>query len=914
MDSSISEFQDALSLKRDGRRVSLEGILTGSALGLFLVYTLKDTQIPLAQIDIGSSDEWLRTGEFEPIAIGKASGPVVAPADQLKTAGDSANQNPDLLNLSPLNLGSGISVQGGFAGANFFPSPLTQANLQSSTEDGLPAIGEFGATTSGRIGGSSGGGGSGGAVSLSASGLDTLNDFLLGNSSRNRSSDSTATNPLKPNQPSSPLFGQAPTSRGLDPNYFQPNELSASTTLINDRSFGNSDFNSSRPINVGLESPAEVLPPPKVLLVQVNTGTDAVASSVFDGASSTSQINQAALDGVTLDLRGSDIDQLVVVSSQQVNPVAKSTFTPVQLEILSSNIAALNSNLTGGADTDVFLIQASDLFNLVMEGTGGSSATASIQTIAMQASELVSNLQPTIVGAQATTGFEFFGLTDLHTTSLNFDLLTQAVADSTIRLGDWGDTVEIISTIGNADSTEIVLEHSGFLSPSSFLNSADAPQGVFNLNARAIGLSNSLLDTAGGNDNLFVSSHVHLDGSVSEGDQSKLAIGGQLQSIALLDSQILLGDGNDTAILDGAVVDSLIDLGNGFNQLVTGGSMLDSTIRSGAGTSLIDLANAENSLTLDSQGAVRLRGGNQSDNITLSSLPIIAEIDGQAGLDQATIDTPSGVELLVNGNNAAVVAGVTLTNIESIKLGNGDDSVVMSSTGSLDGSLDGGYGFDLLDFSNRSQSVVVDLDAGIASGIGNATPGALTNIEAVIGTNQSDQFAVSSKPGQYIDAGEGEDLIYLRWTPWTEADDTPSSEVLGGAGKDTFIVGSGFDTSPVNIFELPDIQFNMGINGTYGLSDRIRFGSTILTASDSSGIGDATLLPIAPLETLLMGADSYGSDFSQLAIDYSPLQSSSASMINLNRNSGLTRFSQIASLSRFNVSSSSSFESNFSFG
>ena len=69
MDSSISEFQDALSLKRDGRRVSLEGILTGSALGLFLVYTLKDTQVPLAQIDIGSSDEWLRTGEFEPIAI-----------------------------------------------------------------------------------------------------------------------------------------------------------------------------------------------------------------------------------------------------------------------------------------------------------------------------------------------------------------------------------------------------------------------------------------------------------------------------------------------------------------------------------------------------------------------------------------------------------------------------------------------------------------------------------------------------------------------------------------------------------------------------------------------------------------------------------------------------------------------------
>jgi Ca2+-binding RTX toxin-like protein len=109
--------------------------------------------------------------------------------------------------------------------------------------------------------------------------------------------------------------------------------------------------------------------------------------------------------------------------------------------------------------------------------------------------------------------------------------------------------------------------------------------------------------------------------------------------------------------------------------------------------------------------------------------------------------------------------------------GSGDDTVV--GNGGAD-SIRGGTGSDLAAFRSSSSAVVVDLEAGTASGDGSDT---LAGVERLSGSNKGDRIAGTDGPNGLFGGG-GDDTILGRG-----GDDT----LDGGDGTDRLDGGAGMD-------------------------------------------------------------------------------------------------------------------------
>ena len=140
---------------------------------------------------------------------------------------------------------------------------------------------------------------------------------------------------------------------------------------------------------------------------------------------------------------------------------------------------------------------------------------------------------------------------------------------------------------------------------------------------------------------------------------------------------------------------------------------------------------------------------------------------------------------------------------------------------------------------------------------------------------------ISSGAFDGIDGSDGDDLLFLRWSPWLSGAGE-GLQVSGGGGRD-LMVFSGLEQQAPSFWDglsglpdLVDLDLSPSLNGNGGFTDSIGWlrsepiaggGSQEsflqLTPSGLEGLGDARLLPIAPLEQLLAGMDS---DTRQLAI------------------------------------------------
>jgi hypothetical protein len=181
----------------------------------------------------------------------------------------------------------------------------------------------------------------------------------------------------------------------------------------------------------------------------------------------------------------------------------------------------------------------------------------------------------------------------------------------------------------------------------------------------------------------------------------------------------------------------------------------------------------------------------------------------------------------------------------------------------------------------------VDLDLGTSTAIGGGAPGSLRGFEQVIGGNGND-LLISSGAFLGIDGGLGDDVMYLRWSPWLSTN-FEGIQVNGGAGKDLFVF-SGLDGQAPASWDgvsglptLSDLDLSYDNSKGIGLTDRIGVvqttiaadGSqsqlfTALTPSGVSGVGNVKLLPIAPIQQLLTGM---ADNTRQLAISFDPLSS-----------------------------------------
>lgn len=630
------------------------------------------------------------------------------------------------------------------------------------------------------------------------------------------------------------------------------------------------------------ETPPPTLRPlPQLMLVVVRGFAGSSSRTVEGVATSYQETRQVGVQNSVLDLRDSDLPGMRIQSDRTVASMARSELDDADLALVAQHLGLLDTTLLNGQLCEGMIVNVRDLLQLGLFTPRTATAGVDARVISLTRSTLEGQQGDDLVSVDGGMTLRFIGLGGSERANLCFDLLTTALKDSGILLGEGNDRITINSgfTVAPGDFIRDPLPRGldfdlGVL-PQSL---GDGSNWSFNLNARAIGLDNSLLDLGDGDDSVSILTRI--DGNPAD-DLGILAADPfthiNLERVGMLNSRVNMGDGNDEVVVNGDIINSIIDLGSGDNTLILEGELK-------AGSSIL-MGNGNNKLITNASLGGMVQGGDGPDTFQLNKVQLAGELDGAAGQD--ALIAPSGAGgrsevLLVNQSNAGTLDGLKFRNIESLDLGSGNDVALIGIEGTLTGRLFGGDGLDRLEFNNWTLPVSVDLDRGSATAIGGGAAGAVRGFEQVIGGLGSD---ILSSSGAFagIDGNDGDDLLFLRWSPWlTEGD--RRLQVRGGTGRDLFVISGLEDAPPAwwdgrsGLPDLVDLDQSGTADGSIGLTDTIGWlrrepvaggGSKDvyqqLTPSGVAGVGDARLLPIAPLEQLLAGMST---ETRQLAIAF----------------------------------------------
>jgi hypothetical protein len=817
--SSFDHLQDVVTLKKDGRRISLEGVLTGAALGILLLYLLEEAAAAAGRPSGAAPIE-----EPEPADLGS-----------FRTAVGSIPISPlEEVDLGPLGGqaplgGSGDLAVGNASGGGGLP-PL-QPGVTPRGESPLPDQGP----------------------------LDdfSVNPDFPGLSRGGRAIPGAVippdTPPLPP-LPPTPAPPQPPQPPQPQPPQPQPPPPPPSRQL------------------------------PQVVLVLVRNDDSSASRSLGAQAHSIQAPNQYGIQFSVLDLGQAGSTTLEVLSDRHLRAAAISELDDAMLVQIAEHVNLLSSQLRGGPTSDVYLLTARDLLSLGLLSSGEATATVQSRTAAMGDSLVVDRSGNDLVGLQANTQLSFVGLGDSRRAALAFDLLTWGMRDSAIDLGSGANVVTITSgfygdmgTIGISSTSAAGATSSAEPSGIQFeLNDRTAELAAnrawsFSLNASAIGLENSRINTGDGDDKVTILTRIDNTLAADLGDlYGDPGTTIQLERIGMINSQLNVGAGNDLVKINGVVVDSTIDLGDGDNTLVLEGPLLGSSrILSGSGS---------NQILISSTLGGSITGGEGDDAFDLAGLQLAGRLDGGGGNDSLSSLRDDQRDLaLIQGRDQGFLAGLQFASIENLNLGPGNDVVLMSMEGTLTGQLLGGNGLDRLEFSNWTLPVSVDLDLGSATAVYGGANGGIRGFEQVLGGIGNDILAASTGFAG-LDGNDGDDVMFLRWTPWLSG--TNSLEMRGSGGNDLFVVAGLEAAIPQQWDGVSGLPFlsdlNLGLDPDSAdrdgadSADRIGWlrqlpsdngsGSSqeflSLTPSGLEGLGDVKLLPIASLEQLLSGMQS----------------------------------------------------------
>src|SRR5262245_35901009 len=110
--------------------------------------------------------------------------------------------------------------------------------------------------------------------------------------------------------------------------------------------------------------------------------------------------------------------------------------------------------------------------------------------------------------------------------------------------------------------------------------------------------------------------------------------------------------------------------------------------------------------------SIRILGGTGNENVFLHDLPswMPATVDGGSGTNSLTMEGGDTFWDINSDGGGTVNNVVQFTHIRSVNGDSGNDHFTVSNNGRVDGISGGGSGFDTLDYSGRTQRVVLDMD------------------------------------------------------------------------------------------------------------------------------------------------------------------------------------------------------------
>ena len=619
-------------------------------------------------------------------------------------------------------------------------------------------------------------------------------------------------------------------------------------------------------------------PPGQRVEILVDRREGVVARSVEGPALVELSANQVGLDSARLDLTAARRPVLAVDSLRSFDGLALSVLGAAELRQQSHNLAVAGSVIEGGGSDGSYRIAARDVLRYGLRAGGAGLVAVQDRVVGLQGSQLRDGGGQDNLDIAAELALTLGGSSGSGPMEGQVVLVSTAVDHTTIQLGDGADTVRIASRVSAQEAT-------GPFQAAGVLPIWDR----LALTSRAVGLASSLLNTGGGDDTVEI-----------------VATAGE--AVALEDSRIQLGPGNDRLLLRGDMQRSWIEPGSGANAVVVEGSVDNGfVVLHPEGSTAMALADGADSLVLVGEGGIGLRTGGGDDRITVAGRPV-GWLDGGAGRDALLLALPvdngsaitASLALTLQGPNRGQAGALAFEGLETLALGDGDSRLVIEPGGALEGLLLGGSGSDGLDYGGWTVGVEVDLDQGSATGIAAGMAGGIAGFEAVRGGQGNDQLVAG--PGSiWLDGGAGDDR--LSFDPLAARRGGTPLNLLGGSGRDLFVVagldplllaaadagagtGSPWGLQPAAGHPLPslaDLVLSNGPRGELLLSDRLAWqrsgilagigGSEApleLSPSGLEGLGQARMLPIAPLEALLAGI---GAGPPQLAIATGPAAS-----------------------------------------
>jgi Ca2+-binding RTX toxin-like protein len=303
------------------------------------------------------------------------------------------------------------------------------------------------------------------------------------------------------------------------------------------------------------------------------------------------------------------------------------------------------------------------------------------------------------------------------------------------------------------------------------------------------------------------------------------------------DDDLLYGElGNDS--LYGGVDDDLVDGGEGNDYLegnegddtVLGGSGND-TLNGGTGADSMVGGAGDDTYYVDSASDVIDDQGASTDVDTVLVLQAIS-YKLAANIEKANLDSTSGASSLTGNTLDNTLTGNDDKNKldggvgnDQLAAGAGDDTLLGGdgldtlSGGLGNDSLTGGLGDDLVDYSNVTGNLVVDLTLGTATGEGSDK---LVQIEDVSAGSGADKIT-GSTAGNMIIGGAGNDTISAG---------AGNDEVTGGLGNDSLDGGAGLDC-----VEYADSASNLVINLKTGVASGADIGTDTLSGFEEAYAG-----------------------------------------------------------------------------
>lgn len=296
------------------------------------------------------------------------------------------------------------------------------------------------------------------------------------------------------------------------------------------------------------------------------------------------------------------------------------------------------------------------------------------------------------------------------------------------------------------------------------------------------------------------------------------------------------GKVNNQLLLEAVPTTNSLTLTVGAGEKVPGGLTIDGqALTAGSSITLSTVGMVDNQVLLDmrwDEGASARESNFQLSVFSQASdqrpLQVISFIGDPGGA--YTLDLNGQPRLFVASEaNNLVVEGNALAN--TITTGNGNDRIIGSDGADT---INGGGGFNTVDYSQSAGSVTVDLFNGIGQG-GFAAGDTYTNIQRVIGTTGNDTFVAKTAADQFV-GGAGTDTVdYSNLAGGLTiniARDLNSIEaVIGSQGADQFLISRDVFT--------PE-RGSLVINGSSSVGNTLDYSTMNTAVSINMNAGNST--------------------------------------------------------------------------